>query len=109
MQSCISLSLSSLFHPPLLTPPHLYASGSMRPFCRGLPESPLLTCLRASLSAAVPCTEKASVAADRQQQGRQGAACAEERVSGAAGGSGEASGSGAHSSISSGSGQMYLE
>ncbi|CAI5493023.1 unnamed protein product, partial [Closterium sp. Naga37s-1] len=70
----------------------LHRRGSMRPFCRGLPESPLLTCLRASPSAAVPCTEKASVAADRQQQGRQGAACAEERVSGAAGGSGEASG-----------------
>ncbi|CAI5530603.1 unnamed protein product [Closterium sp. Naga37s-1] len=87
----------------------LHRRGSMRPFCRGLPESPLLTCLRASPSAAVPCTEQASVASDRQKQGGQGAACAEERVSGAAGGSGEASGSGAHSSISSGSAQMYLE
>ncbi|CAI5951875.1 unnamed protein product [Closterium sp. NIES-64] len=82
----------------------------MRPFCRGLPESPLLTCLRATPAADTPRGEgEGSAAQCVQQEGQgEGSGRGEEGVSGEQGGSGEKSASAAQSS-GSGSGRMYLE
>ncbi|CAI5497502.1 unnamed protein product [Closterium sp. Naga37s-1] len=88
----------------------LHRRGSMRPFCRGLPESPLLTCLRATPAADTPRGEgEGSAAQCVQQEGQgEGSGRGEEGVSGEQGGSGEKSASAAQSS-GSGSGRMYLE